>query len=89
MTKPPGDPNAGLGCATALTGIGCGPATFGCLWVLLAFFLIAILSVLGVDMAQGDGLNALGWAVVVVTGLVALMLTALILAGARERNKKE
>ena len=89
MTKPQGDPNAGLGCATALTGIGCGPTTFGCLWVLFAVGLFAFLSALGVDIAQGNGLTALGWAVVVVTGLVALMLTVLIVAGARERNKKE
>ena len=83
------DPNAGLGCATALTGIGCGPVTFGCLWLLFAGGLMVLLAALGADVGQGDGLSALGWAIVTVTGLVALVLTILIVAGAREANKKE
>ncbi len=83
------DPNAGLGCATALTGIGCGPAVFGCLWALFAFLLFLLLAAFGVDVARGDGLSALGWAIVALTGIVALVLTILIVAGAREANRKE
>ena len=87
---PEDDPDAGLGCATALTGICCGPCMFGCFWILGMFIIALLLSAVGVDITTGDdGLSAWGWVVVVISAIGALGLTILGIMGAREENRRK